>query len=163
MSALAGAGGVGNTSAAVRRVSLVCGGLCMALGALSLVEALRIKDAWQGARLMPLALGVTLVALGIAHLVPSTAGPKGALPALPDALARRRVVFMFCALALYVAALPHLGFLVATALFVLALLRALGSYSWVKALVLTGAIAGASHLVFIHWLGMPLPSGLLGA
>ena len=147
----------------MRRVSLVCGGLFMALGTLSLVEALRIKDAWQGARLMPAALGVTLVALGIAHLVPSMAGSAGALPAWPDALGRRRVVFMFGVLAVYVAALPHLGFLVATACFVLILLRALGSYSWAKALALTGAIAIASHVVFIHWLGMPVPSGFLGA
>ena len=134
----------------------------MALGALSLVEALRIRDAWQGARLMPAALGVTLVALGIGHLAPSMAGPAAALPAWPNALARRRVLFMFGALAVYVAAMPHAGFLVATALFVLVLLRALGSYSWAKALVLTGAIAVGSHVVFIHWLGMPIPSGFLG-
>ena len=134
----------------------------MALGVLSLVEALRIKDAWQGAKLMPAALGATLVALGIGHLAPSMAGSAVALPAWPDALARRRVVFMFGALALYVAALPRMGFLIATALFVLALLRALGSYSWAKSLALTGAIAIASHVVFIHWLGMPVPSGFLG-
>jgi putative tricarboxylic transport membrane protein len=139
----------------------------MALGVLSLVEALRVKDAWQGARLMPAALGVILVALGIGHLLPSMArqagaGPAGTLPAWPDALARRRVVFMFGVLALYVAGLPHLGFLLATALFVLVLLRALGSYSWAMTIALTGAIAVASHVVFIHWLGMPVPSGFLG-
>ena len=151
----------------MRRASLLCGGLFLALGLLSLVEALRIKDAWQGARLMPAALGVTLVALGLGHLLPSMAGhagagPAGALPAWPDALARRRVVFMFGALALYVAGLPHLGFLLATALFVLILLRALGSYSWAVTIALTGAIASAGHVVFIHWLGMPVPSGFLG-
>jgi hypothetical protein len=151
----------------VRRASLLCGGLFLALGLLSLVEALRIKDAWQGARLMPAALGVTLIALGTGHLLPSMAGhagagPAGALPAWPDALARRRVVFMFGALALYVAGLPHLGFLLATALFVLILLRTLGSYSWAMTIALTGAIAGAGHVVFIHWLGMPVPSGFVG-
>jgi hypothetical protein len=147
----------------VQRANLVCGGLFLALGLLSLVEAIRIKDAWQGARLMPAALGVTLVALGIGHLVPSMAGPAGALPAWPDAPARRRVVFMFGVLALYIAGLPHLGFLVATALFVLILLRALGTYSWAMTIAITGAIAVASHVVFIRWLGMPVPSGFLGA
>jgi hypothetical protein len=34
----------------------VCGGLLLLLGALSLVEALRLRDSWQGARLMPAAL-----------------------------------------------------------------------------------------------------------
>ena len=144
------------------RVNLLCGGLFLALGLLSLVEALRIKDAWQGARLMPAALSVMLIALGIGHLLPSMAG-QGALPAWPDALARRRVVFMFGALALYVAGLPHLGFLLATALFVLVLLRALGSYSWVMTVAITGAIAIGCHVVFIHWLGMPVPSGFFSA
>ena len=143
-------------------MNLLCGGLFLALGLLSLVEALRIKDAWQGARLMPVALGITLVALGIGHLLPSMAGPAGAPPAWPDAPARRRVVFMFGVLTLYVAGLPHLGFLLATALFVLILLRALGSYSWAMTIAITGAVAVACHVVFIHWLGMPVPSGFLG-
>jgi hypothetical protein len=143
-------------------VNLLCGGLFMALGVLSLAEALRVKDAWQGARLMPAALGVTLVALGIGHLLPSMAGSAAAPPAWPDAPARRRVVLMFGVLVLYVAGMPHLGFLLATALFVLILLRALGSYSWAMTIALTGAIAVASHVVFIHWLGMPVPSGFLG-
>ncbi len=150
------------SGAAVRRASLLCGGLFMALGAMSLVEALRIKDAWQGARLMPVALGVTLVALGIGHLVPSMAG-RAAVPAWPDASARRRVALMFGVLALYVGGMPYLGFLLATALFVLVLLRALGSYSWPVTLALTGAIAIASYVIFVHWLAMPVPSGFLGA
>ena len=146
----------------MRRASLLFGGLFLALGLLSLVEAIRIKDAWQGARLLPAALGVTLVALGIGHLLPSASGPAGVLPVWPDALARRRVVFMFAALALYVAGLPHLGFLLATVLFVLVLLRSLGSYSWPMTIALTGAIAGSTYVVFIQWLGMPVPSGFLG-
>ena len=146
----------------MRRANVLCGGLFLALGVLSLVEALRIRDAWQGARLMPAALGVTLVALGIAHLVPSMAGSAGALPAWPDALGRRRVVFMFGAVALYIAGLPRFGFLPATALFALILIRALGSYSWAMTVAITGAIAFGCHVVFIHWLGMPVPPGLFG-
>jgi len=146
----------------MRRANLICGGLLLALGALSLVEALRIKDDWQGAKLMPAALAMALVALGIGHLVPAPTGAAGALPAWPDAPARRRVVLMFAVLVLYVAALPHVGFLPATALFALILLRALGAYSWATALALTGAIAIACRVVFISWLGMPLPSGPFG-
>jgi hypothetical protein len=69
---------------------------------------------------------------------------------------------MFAVLVLYVAALPYAGFLPATALFVLILLRALGALSWATTIALTAAIAVACHVVFIHWLGMPLPSGPLG-
>ncbi len=109
---------------------------------------------------MPAALAVVLAVLGAGHLVPVTAAAER--PAWPDAPGWRRVAFVFGVLALYVAALPSFGFLPATALFVLIVLRALGAFSWAITLVLTAAIAIASHVVFKHWLGMPLPAGLFG-
>lgn len=142
------------------RANLLCGGFLMALGAVSLFEALRIRDDWPGAKLMPAALAVVLALLGAGHLVPAMTTAD--LPAWPDALRRRRVAFVFAVLVLYVAGLPLAGFLPATALFVVILLRALGAFSWAMTIVLTAAIAIASHVVFRHWLGMPLPPGLLG-
>jgi hypothetical protein len=80
----------------------------------------------------------------------------------PDAAGARRVLAVLALLALYVALLPWLGFLLATLLFALPLVRALGGLSWPLTLATTVAIAGASHVVFKHWLGMPLPGGPLG-
>ncbi len=142
----------------MRRIDLVGGGFLMALGAMALFEALRIRDDWQGAKLMPAMIGVVLILLGVAHL----AVPAVDRLAWPDATSRRRVTLMFGVLVIYVAVLPSLGFLLATALFVLILLRGLGTFSWARTIVLTAAIASVSHLVFKHWLGMPLPSGLVG-
>lgn len=129
-----------------------------ALGVFALVEAARLRDGWQGARLMPAVVGMVLVALGIAHL---------GLPAAPAAAAvgmeaRRRVLVMFSTLALYVAALPVLGFLPATAFFILILLAWLGEFSWPVTLGTTLVVAVASHVLFQRWLGMPLPSGPFG-
>jgi Tripartite tricarboxylate transporter TctB family len=140
----------------MRRVNHLAGGCLMALGALSCAEALRIRDDWPGARLLPAVLGLAL--LGAAHLV----GRAPDHVVWPDAAGRRRVVFVFGVLALYVAGLPSLGFLPATALFVLVLLRALGRFSWAMTGVVAGAIAVAGQVVFKRWLGMPLPPGLLG-
>ena len=156
MAANAGAAGGGT----MRRANLVCGGLLIALGVLSLVEALRLKDDWQGAKLMPAALAVVFAVLGAGHFARSQAAAER--PVWPDALGWRRVAFVFGVLGLYVAVLPALGFLPATALFVLILLRALAAFSWTTTLVLTGAIALGAHVVFRHWLSMPLPPGPLG-
>ena len=106
-----------------------------ALGVFALVEAARLRDGWQGARLMPAVVGME---------------------------ARRRVLAMFSTLALYVAALPVLGFLPATALFILILLAWLGEFSWPVTLGTTLVVAVASHVLFQRWLGMPLPSGPFG-
>jgi hypothetical protein len=128
-----------------------------ALGIFALVEAARLRDGWQGARLMPAVIGVALVALGIAHLV-ARAEPAVA----PVGAEARRVLVMFSTLALYVAGLPLLGFLPATALFILILLAWLGEFSWPVTLVTTLVVAVASHVLFQRWLGMPLPSGPFG-
>jgi putative tricarboxylic transport membrane protein len=72
------------------------------------------------------------------------------------------VLLMLAALAAYIGVLPVLGFLPATALFVLVVVRALGEYSWAMTATWTVVIAGAGHVVFKHWLGMPLPAGPLG-
>ncbi|HEV8676744.1 MAG TPA: tripartite tricarboxylate transporter TctB family protein [Methylomirabilota bacterium] len=142
----------------MRRVNVLAGCVLLGLGALALVEALRIRDDWPGARLLPAVIGLALAGLGAAHL----AGRAADRPAWPDAAGRRRVGFVFGLLVLYVAGLPSLGFLPATAVFALVLLRALGPFSWTMTGVLAATIALASHVVFARWLGMPLPPGLLG-
>jgi putative tricarboxylic transport membrane protein len=129
-----------------------------ALGVFALVEASRLRDDWQGARLMPVVVGVVLVVLGLAHL----RAPGEPTPVAWDPGARRRVLAMFATLALYVAGLPVIGFVAATALFILILLLWLGDFSWPVTLATTMTVAVASHLVFQRWLGMPLPSGPFG-
>ncbi|PYN60079.1 MAG: hypothetical protein DMD90_27265 [Candidatus Rokuibacteriota bacterium] len=135
----------------VRRTSLLSAGILLVLGVLALVEALRLRDDWLGAKLMPAVVGLVLIVLGAAHLVRPAATPEW-----PDAAGFRRVALIFVVLALYVAVLPYVGFLPATAAFVLVLVRALGAFSWAATIGVTVAIALASHLVFIYWLGMSL-------
>jgi hypothetical protein len=141
----------------VRRTSLVCGAFLTGLGVVASLEALRMRDGWTGAPLMPVLVGGVLVVLGAAHLgAPVTEG------AWPGAAGIGRVAGMLGLLVLYVALLPPLGFLLATGLFTLPVVRALASWSWPATLATTAAIAVASDVVFKHWLGMPLPVGLLG-
>jgi putative tricarboxylic transport membrane protein len=146
------------TSAAVRRPHLIVGALLAALGAFSIFEAGRLRDDWQGARLMPAVVGVLLVVLGAAHLVLRAPAPTDP----PDTRARWRVLLIFALLVVYVVAMPAFGFLPATAVFFLVLLAWLGEFSWPVTLGMTVALSAASHLLFKHWLGMPLPSGPFG-
>jgi hypothetical protein len=139
------------------RRAIVQGIVLVALGLIAIVEALRLKDDWQGAKLMPAVIGAVLVVLGVAHF-----RLREARAPWPDAASAARVLLIFGTLALYVAALPGLGFLLSTALFVLVVIRTLGEFSWPRTAVATVLIAGSSHVVFKHWLGMALPIGPLG-
>lgn len=135
----------------------MCGAFLVALGAVALAETFRLRDGWMGARLMPAVVGVSLVILGLAHRTMPVVAPPW-----PEAAGGRRVIATLALLTAYVAVFPWLGFLPATVLLVLPLVRALGRWSWPLAVTTTLAIALACHVVFRHWLGMPLPPGLIG-
>jgi hypothetical protein len=147
---------------AAARAPRAVGLALIGLGLLSAVETLRIKDDWSGARLLPAVIALALLALGLAHL--RAGAPEGA--AAPDRSAGRpgvlRMGAVLAALVGYVASLPALGFLPATAILVVALLRGLGEYRWPFALAVGLGFALAAHAVFRVWLGMPVPAGLLG-
>lgn len=143
----------------MHRTNLAAGVVFAVLGLVAIVEALRLRDDWQGAKLMPALVGAVLLVLGVLHVVVTP--PPG--PAWPDAPGRHRVVFAFALLVVYVALLPWLGFLLATVFLSLVMVRALGQFSWPATVGITVAIAGASHIVFVAWLGMPLPAGPFAA
>ena len=139
------------------RTARVEGAVLVALGLIAVVEALRLRDNWQGAKLMPAVVGVALLVLGLAHFALRTERA-----AWPDAPSFRRVARVFVVLAAYVTILSDLGFLLATIGMVIVVVRTLGTFSWPVSAAYTLAIAGVSHVVFKHWLGMPLPAGPLG-
>ena len=65
----------------VKRGITVAGAALAALGALSLIEAFRLKDDWLGAKLMPAVVGVLLILLGVAHAaLPGVSGRPGPRP-----------------------------------------------------------------------------------
>ena len=141
----------------MRRMPWIEGLVLVALGVASIVEALRLKDNWQGAKLMPAVVGALLVLLGGAHFV--LREPRVAWPPRDGV---RRVLVLLAAVALYGMILPSVGFLPATAALVLIVVRTVGPLSWPRTALATAVIAVASHIVFKHWLGMPLPAGPLG-
>src|SRR3989442_11327080 len=100
------------SSPRVRRTSLLSAGILLVLGVLALVEALRLRDDWLGAKLMPAVVGLVLIVLGAAHLVRPAATPEW-----PDAAGFRRGALGFVVLALSVAGLYLVGFLTASASF----------------------------------------------
>jgi putative tricarboxylic transport membrane protein len=58
--------------------------------------------------------------------------------------------------------LPVLGFSVVLALFTGITMRAMGRHSWVLCGLTALGVAIAIHLIFIQWLTIPLPEGIVG-
>ena len=68
-----------------------------------------------------------------------------------------RVIFL---LLLYAAAIPYLGYVIASTIFFVWVQRLFGERSWVRCALIGVSIVGCFYLVFSYLANMPLPRGL---
>lgn len=108
----------------------------------------------------PLAAGVALLVLaGWQAVVPALGGDRAA-----EVTSRRRrnPLLMIGLLGLYAASLGGLGFLASSFVLVLLAARLMGAPGWMRPTMLALGVTIAVWLVFVIWLGVPLPAGSLG-
>jgi len=106
-------------------------------------------------------LGALLSGKALVHAGPDAAG--GWRIAEPWAGTRwPKVVWVVAVLFAYAALLWPLGFLVATALFLLILFKTVEPQRWWVAAVASVTATAACWVVFRIWFGVSLPTGLLG-
>jgi putative tricarboxylic transport membrane protein len=112
-----------------------------------------------GARFLPVLLGLIVAVLGAGIALRPGASEVGDAPAAGGA---GRVAWTLGALAAYVLVLEPLGFLLATAPFLVVLFLAYGERRWPVVLAVALGATGATYALFALWLGVPLPRGVLG-
>jgi hypothetical protein len=115
-----------------------------------------------GSGFFPFWLGVVMAILAALFLVGATrqSGPGEAW--LPSKQGLVRLVAVVGATVLFVALLPILGMTLATALFLLGLLRFLEGHAWPVTLGVAVATAVGNWAIFAWWLQVPFPVGVLG-
>jgi len=110
--------------------------------------------ATPGPGIFPLAAGVALLALAIWQFLaarrasPDPAG-RGAAPRAP--------LITSVVLALYAALLPVLGFTLTSFALVFVAARLMGLAGWWRPAALALGVTVASRVLFVTWLGVPLP------
>ncbi len=124
--------------------------------------------AMPGPGFYPMAVGVFLIVTALACLLqelrnPDT--PRQAAPPLDEATPEGnrvgQTVRLTALMVGYILALKPLGYPVAIALFLLVATRIFGSKNWFVAVIFAGILTAASYFVFILWLKVPLPLGIL--
>ncbi len=109
-----------------------------------------------GPGVVPLVAGVALLALAAWQFAaarrpaPDDAETAGAPPAWSP-------LAMVAVLGLYAATLPRLGFLVTSFALVFAAARLMGLGGWWRPATLALGAAGLGRVIFVTWLGVPLP------
>ena len=103
-------------------------------------------------------------ALGLAHLPAARAPAPGTGDGISDTAPERGAVLLVLAsLVGYVALLSTAGFALAAFGLLLILVHRLGGYGWRRSIGLAVGLALATHVVFVVWLGIPLPAGPPGS
>jgi hypothetical protein len=121
-----------------------------------------------GSGFFPLALGLVLMTLASIHGIqlhlakPKPVSPEAApAPQKPTDGSTNRVLLFMAAVAAATALLEPLGYTLSAFLLMLALLQILGLRRWHHSALIALAAAGASYVVFVVWLKIPMPSGWL--
>jgi hypothetical protein len=119
-----------------------------------------------GSGFFPLALGVALMGLAatqgwLLHREKPVEKPAEKPAAAPSDGATRRVVLFMAVVAATTALLSTLGYLATSFLLMVGLLRVLG-VRWDHSALIAAASALGCYVVFVRWLRIPMPTGMLG-
>lgn len=138
------------------------GWISIILGLLSLYEAFRLYPTrlsfYVGDHIMPGVIGIGLIILGL--LAVFVKGQSFKVD-FPDRQMLWKIVGIFGVLLGYCVLLSFLGFAIGTFLISIALFRIIGSYTVRKSLLYSVIQTICVYAVFVYWLEMPFPAGIL--
>ncbi len=136
---------------------ILCG-----VGIFYLIEGINLPPAAIGDPLGPLVfptiLASSMIACGVYLAI--RPGPRTDQPVL----SRRtfpQVLILFALLVLYSAAIPWMGYLLSTSVFVFIAAFLMGERSWVKGAVISAIFSAGVFFLFVRVLTIPLPPGFL--
>jgi putative tricarboxylic transport membrane protein len=115
-----------------------------------------------GSGFFPFWLGLVLAALSILLLASAVRRPDPGPAWLPTGHGAARFVVVVVVTALFIVLLPLLGMALGTAVFLGVLLRMLEGHSWRTTAAVAVGAAVANWAVFVLWLRVPFPVGMLG-
>jgi putative tricarboxylic transport membrane protein len=149
----------------VRKADLVTSTLLLVCSLAFSAGALKYYDYWgeggPGPAFLPFWLGLVMALLALAMLVKKIKDKNAGEAWWPRGKAAPRVVAVIGATILFVALLKLLGMVIASALYLAALMRYLERNPWPLTAAVSLGAAAANYLVFAYWLRVPFPEGML--
>jgi len=150
----------------VRSADRIAGAALLAIAVAFAAFALRQYAYWgengPGPAFVPFWVGLVLAFLATLLLVGALRSRDPGEPWLPDGTGLRRIGIVLGATVAYVALLGTLGMTIATALFLVVLVRWPDRQPWPLAIAVAIVVAALNYVVFVHWLHVPLPEGPFG-
>ena len=149
----------------MRSADRVTAAFLFALSAAFAAGALKYYKWWgsggPGPAFMPFWLGLVMAILALMMLIKSLKEKNAGAAWLPRGEGLRDMLVVLAATVAFVALLNVTGMIIGTALYLAVLIRYLGRHPWWMTLAIALAAAGFNWLVFVHWLRVPMPQGML--
>jgi putative tricarboxylic transport membrane protein len=149
----------------VRNADRITAALLLAFAVAFSAGALKYYDWWgpggPGSAFLPFWLGVVMALLALMMLMKSLRQRAPGADWLPRGEGLRHMLVVLAVTAAFVALLKVVGMILGTALFLAVLIWYLGRHRWWLTVVVAAAAAGFNYLVFVHWLRVPFPEGML--
>ena len=149
----------------MRNADRVTAALLLAFSIAFSAGALKNYQWWgsggPGSAFMPFWLGVVMALLALMMLIRSLKQQHAGEAWLPRGEGLRDMLVVLAVTVAFVALLNVTGMVVGTALYLAVLVRYLGKHRWWVTLAIALAAALFNWLVFVHWLRVPMPEGML--
>jgi hypothetical protein len=154
-------------AASTRTLEIIVAGLLFLLGALVIVDSVRLGARWADdgpqAGYFPFYIGL-LICVSTAIVIFRAVGDKAkAAKTFVTRGAFRQVLWMLVPSIVYVALIKPVGLYVASTLFIAFFMRRLGNYPWLPTALVAVGVSAAFFLLFEVWFTLPLPKGPLEA
>jgi putative tricarboxylic transport membrane protein len=149
----------------VRSADRVTAVLLLAFSVAFSAGALKYYSWWgsggPGSAFLPFWLGVVMALLALMMFLKTFRNSSPESEWLPRGEGLRHMLVVLGVTVVFVAALKVVGMILGTALFLIVLIRYLGRHRWWVTAAIAVAAAGFNWLVFVHWLRVPFPEGML--
>ena len=149
----------------MRQADRVTAALLLAFAVAFSVGALKNYQWWgadgPGPAFLPSWLGLVMALLALTMLMRSIRQENPGDPWLPRGEGLRDLLVVLAATVAYVALLNVTGMIIGTALYLAFLVRYLGKHRWWVSLSVALGAAAFNWLVFVHWLHVPMPEGVI--
>ena len=149
----------------MRSADRVTAALLLAFAVAFSVGALKQYQWWgsggPGPAFMPFWLGLVMALLALSMLLRSLKQRDPGAAWLPRGEGLRDMLVVLAATVAFIALLNVTGMVIGTALYLAFLVRYLGRHRWRVTVAVALAAAAFNWLVFVHWLRVPMPEGVL--
>ena len=149
----------------MRSADRVTAVLLFAFSVAFVAGALKYYSWWgsggPGSAFLPFWLGLVMACLALGMLVKSVKDPDRGASWLPRGEGLRDLLVVLGITTAFVAFLNVTGMVIGTAIYLLILVRYLGRHRWWVTVAIALAAAIFNWLVFVHWLRVPMPEGII--